>query len=162
MKAGVGETCGRDGTQEYIGRGRALEEWLEGLWTPAKVKMGVTGCPRNCAEAAVKDVGIIGISGGWEVYVGGCGGTKTRGAELLCTVKTTGEAREITGAFLQYYREEAHYGERTAAFMERVGLESARRAVVEEAMNRERLLTRLGEALAVVRDPWKERSAYTG
>jgi len=159
VKTCVGSTFCRYGTQDSVGLGMALEKEFEGLWTPAKVKMGVTGCPRNCAETAIKDIGITGISGGWEIYVGGCGGTKTRGAEILCTVKTADEVREIAGAFLQYYREEAHYGERTATFIERVGLEAVKKAVVEDAPGRARLLQRLSSALAVVRDPWKERIA---
>ncbi len=159
VKTCVGSSFCRYGTQDSIGLGMALEKEFEGLWTPAKFKMGVTGCPRNCAESAIKDVGIIGITGGWEIYVGGCGGTKTRGAELLCTVKTDEEAMEMTSAFLQYYREEAHYGERTATFIQRIGLEAVKHDVVEDAVNREGLIGRLKEALRFVTDPWKARAA---
>ncbi len=159
VKTCVGSAFCRYGTQDSVGLGMALEKEFEGLWTPAKVKMGVTGCPRNCAETAIKDIGVTGISGGWEIYVGGCGGTKTRRADLLCTVKTGDEVRQITGAFLQYYREEAHYGERTATFIERVGLEAVRRDVVECRARREGLLQRLALALSHVHDPWVEQIA---
>ncbi len=157
VKTCVGSTFCRYGTQDSIGLGMALEKELEGLWTPAKVKMAVTGCPRNCAESAIKDVGIIGITGGWEIYVGGCGGTKTSGAELLCTVGTDGEAMEITSAFVQYYREEAIYGERTAPFIHRIGLEAVRRDCVEDETRRKALIAHLKEALSTVTDPWKAR-----
>ncbi|MFQ5354435.1 MAG: nitrite reductase large subunit NirB, partial [Thermodesulfobacteriota bacterium] len=157
VKTCVGATFCRYGTQDSMGLGVALEKRFEGLWTPAKVKMGVTGCPRNCAESAIKDVGIIGITGGWEVYVGGCGGTRTRGAELLCTVAADEEALEITAAFLQYYREEAVYGERTFQFLKRIGLEAAKKDVVENKSTREELVSRLEEAMSVVSDPWKAR-----
>ncbi|MFQ5427930.1 MAG: nitrite reductase large subunit NirB [Thermodesulfobacteriota bacterium] len=157
VKTCVGDTFCRYGTQDSMGLGVALEKRFEGLWTPAKVKMGVTGCPRNCAESAIKDVGIIGISGGWEIYVGGCGGTRTRGAELLCTVKREDEVIEISTAFLQYYREEAVYGERTFQFLKRIGLEAAKSDVVENKTLREGLVSRLEEAMGVVSDPWKAR-----
>jgi len=159
VKTCVGAVFCRYGTQDSIGLGVALEKELEGLWSPAKIKMGVTGCPRNCAESAIKDVGIIGITGGWEIYVGGCGGTKTRGADLLCTVATDAEAMEITTAFIQYYREEAVYGERTAVFIRRVGLESVKRDVVDDVAMREGLAERLKAALSIVTDPWKARLA---
>jgi len=158
VKTCVGSTFCRYGTQDSIGLGMALEKELEGLWTPAKVKMAVTGCPRNCAESAIKDVGIIGITGGWEIYVGGCGGTKTSGAELLCTVATDAEAMEITSAFVQYYREEAIYGERTAPFIRRIGLEAVRRDCLEDETKRAGLIARLKETLATVTDPWKARA----
>ncbi len=160
VKTCVGSAFCRYGTQDSMGLGVAMEKRFEGLWTPAKVKMGVTGCPRNCAESAIKDVGIIGINGGWEIYVGGCGGTRTRGAELLCTVKTDEEVMEITGAFLQYYREEAIYGERTFNFIKRIGLEAAKKDVVENKSVREGLVKRLEEAMSVIADPWKARLVH--
>jgi nitrite reductase (NADH) large subunit len=159
VKTCVGSTFCRYGTQDSMNLGITLEKKFEGLWTPAKVKMGVTGCPRNCAESAIKDIGIIGISGGWEIYIGGCGGTRTRGADLLCTVKSDGEAMEIAAAFLQYYREEAHYGERTSPFIQRIGLDAVKGDVVENSTGRKELVLRLYDALSAVTDPWKERIA---
>ncbi len=159
VKTCVGSTFCRYGTQDSINLGITFEKRFEGLWTPAKVKMGVTGCPRNCAESAIKDIGIIGITGGWEIYIGGCGGTRTRGADFLCMVKSDGEAMEIAAAFLQYYREEAHYGERTSPFIQRIGLEAVKGDVVENSTGRKELVLRLNEALTAVTDPWKERVA---
>jgi nitrite reductase (NADH) large subunit len=100
--------------------GIALEKKFEGLQTPHKVKMAVSACPRSCAESGFKDIGFIGIEGGWELYVGGNGGTHVRGGDLLSKVKTEEEVLEITGAYLQYYRETANYLERTSAWIERV------------------------------------------
>lgn len=82
--------------------------------------MAVSACPRNCAESGIKDIGVVGIDGGWEIYVGGNGGTHLRAGDLLMKVKTAEEVIEITGAYLQYYRETANYLERTSAWIERV------------------------------------------
>lgn len=157
VKTCVGSAHCRYGTQDSLGAGVRLEKRFEGLWMPAKLKIGINGCPRNCAESPIKDVGIIGVSGGWEVYVGGAGGIHLRGGELLCIVETEEELSNIVGAFLQYYREEANYGERTHKFMERLGLEHVRGIIVEDVELRKKLLTRIETALSVVRDPWKER-----
>ena len=124
---------------------------------PAKLKIGINGCPRNCAESPIKDVGIIGVSGGWEVYVGGAGGIHLRGGDLLCTVGTEEDLSDIVGAFLQYYREEATYGERTHKFMERLGLEHVRGVIIEDVEFREKLLGRIETALSAVIDPWREK-----
>ncbi len=162
VKSCVGSKFCRYGTQDSLGLAARLEKRYEGLWMPAKVKIGVSGCPRNCAEAAVKDVGIVGVTGGFEVYVGGCGGIELRGAKLLCTLKTEDEVIDVVGAFIQHYREEAHYGERTFKWVERMGLENIKGAVVKDLNNRKRLLMRIEEALGVVRDPWRERLEGAG
>lgn len=89
--------------------------------------MAVSACPRNCAESGIKDVGIVGVEGAWEIYVGGNGGVDLRSAELLCKVATNEEVMETISAFLQYYREQATYLERTSHWIERVGLESIKK-----------------------------------
>jgi len=156
VKTCVGNRFCRFGTQDSIGMGIRLEKYLERLYTPAKVKMAVSACPRNCAESGIKDIGIVGVEGGWEIYVGGNGGVRLRAADLLCKVKTEDEVVEMSGAFLQYYRENARYGERTSEWVARVGLESFKRAVVEDRENRLRLLERLNQALAPLKDPWQD------
>lgn len=158
VKTCVGERFCRYGTQDSLGVGVELEKTLEGLWMPAKVKMGVAGCPRNCAETSIKDVGVNGITGGWEVYVGGCGGIELKAAELLATVKTPEEVKEIVSAFVQLYREDARYGERTFKWVRRVGLKAIKEAVVEDKENRTKLISRLKEALGSVSDPWKGKA----
>jgi nitrite reductase (NADH) large subunit len=124
---------------------------------PAKLKMSVSGCPRNCSESAIKDVGIVGVAGAWEIYVGGCGGVELKGAERLTTVKTEEEVFEVTGAFIQLYREEALYGERTFKWVSRSGLSVIRQKVVEDVKERTALYERLKEATSVVVDPWAQR-----
>jgi len=104
-----------------------MERCFENLYTPHKVKMGAVGCPRNCAEATVKDIGLVGQEGSWQVVVGGVAGKKVRKADILVTVETTGQALESASLFFQYYREGANYLERTYDFVERVGIEKVRK-----------------------------------
>ncbi|WP_379319968.1 nitrite reductase large subunit NirB [Paenibacillus puldeungensis] len=155
VKTCVGSTFCRFGTQDSIGMGVRLEKAFERLNTPGKVKLAVSGCPRNCAESTIKDLGVIAIDGGWEIYVGGNGGVKVRVAELLCMVKTEDEVVEWTAAFLQYYREQAGWNERTAHWVERVGLESIKGAL-ENHEERTALVERLEQTLSRSTDPWKE------
>ncbi|MDQ0226653.1 nitrite reductase large subunit NirB [Metabacillus niabensis] len=155
VKTCVGEQFCRFGTQDSIGLGIELEKKFEGLQTPHKVKMAVSACPRSCAESGFKDIGFIGIDGGWEIYVGGNGGTHVRSGDLLYKVKTDEEAMEITGAYLQYYRETANYLERTSAWIERVGLAHVQ-SVLDDKNMRKELNERMDEALSVYKDPWKE------
>ena len=154
VKTCVGEQFCRFGTQDSMGLGIDLEKKFEGLQTPHKVKMAVSACPRSCAESGFKDIGFIGIDGGWELYVGGNGGTHVRGGDLLYKVKTSEEAMEITGAYLQYYRETAIYLERTSAWIERVGLTHVR-SILEDKTKRQELNKRMEDALSVIKDPWK-------
>ena len=132
VKTCVGSEFCRFGTQDSTGMGIALEKDLVGMWSPHKVKLAVSGCPRNCAESGIKDVGIIAVESGWELYVGGNGGIKTEVAQFFVKVQTQDEVLEYAGAFLQLYREEAFYLERTVHYLARVGLEHARRQVVED------------------------------
>jgi nitrite reductase (NADH) large subunit len=155
VKTCVGSMFCRFGTKDSISMGVYLEKKLERLWMPAKFKMAVNGCPRNCAEAEVKDLGIIGNDGGWELHVGGNGGIKLRGADLLCKVKTDEELIDLTYAFIQYYRENGKYGERTSDWIERVGIEHVIHAVVDDIENRKALIVRLEQALNGLHDPWK-------
>ncbi|MDQ0861657.1 nitrite reductase large subunit NirB [Bacillus sp. V2I10] len=155
VKTCVGEQFCRFGTQDSMSLGIALEKKFEGLQTPHKVKMAVSACPRSCAESGFKDIGFIGIEGGWELYVGGNGGTHVRGGDLLIKVKTEEEVMEITGAYLQYYRETANYLERTSAWIERVGLTHVQ-SVLEDKETCKKLNDRMNEAISVYKDPWKE------
>lgn len=157
VKTCVGSDHCRFGLDDSMGTGIELEGMLEGLHTPAKVKLGVTGCPRNCAEAYIKDIGLVAIEGGWEVYVGGAGGTEVRKGDLLCTVANKDEAIAASLTFLQYYRENAEYKERTYTFMENRGLEAIQAVVFDEVEGpalRERF--HLAQA-ATIKDPWLER-----
>ncbi|SMB28380.1 Nitrite reductase [NAD(P)H] [Sterolibacterium denitrificans] len=156
VKTCVGAEFCRFGTQNSTRMGIDLEEMLFGMWSPHKVKLAVSGCPRNCAEAGIKDVGVIGVESGWEIYVAGNGGIKTEVAEFLCKVGTREDVLEYTAAFLQLYREEAWYLDRTVHYVQRVGLDHVKKNVVEDAVRRKELGARLLDALRGYEDPWKK------
>lgn len=158
VKTCVGSEFCRFGTQNSTQMGIDLEKDLFGMWSPAKVKLAVSGCPRNCAEAGIKDVGVIAVDSGWELYIGGNGGIKTEVAQFLCKVKTADEVLEYSGAFLQLYREEAFYLERTVHYLHRVGLDFIKQRVVDDAEGRAELYARLKFALSFEKDPWQERT----
>ena len=156
VKTCIGSQFCRFGTQDAIEMGVALEKMTWASWTPAKFKMAVSGCPRNCAEATIKDFGVVGIEAGWELHVGGNGGVKVRVTDLLCRVKTAAEVKEYAGAFMQLYREEARYLERTAHWVERVGVADVRRKVVDDADQRRALFARfLASQTVAQKDPWQ-------
>ncbi|HEX7803858.1 MAG TPA: nitrite reductase large subunit NirB [Pseudoxanthomonas sp.] len=159
VKTCVGSEFCRFGTQNSTQMGIDLETMLANMWSPHKVKLAVSGCPRNCAESGIKDVGIIAVDSGWEIHVGGNGGIKTEVAQFLVKVKTSDEVREYTGAFLQLYREEAYYLDRTVHYIARVGLDYIRQRVVDDADNRRALHERLLFALEGLSDPWAARVA---
>jgi nitrite reductase (NADH) large subunit len=156
VKTCVGSDWCRFGTQDSTGMGQELERALWRMQAPHKVKLAVSGCPRNCAESGIKDVGVIGVDSGWEIYVAGNGGIKTEVAQFFCKVKTHEEVLEYSGAFLQLYREEGWYLERTVHFVNRVGLDYCKKHVLENAANRKALWERLQFALDGEPDPWHE------
>lgn len=155
VKTCVGNTFCRFGTQDSIGMGIRLEKEFERLNTPAKVKLAVSGCPRNCAEASIKDFGVVAIDGGWELHVGGNGGVHVRATDLLCVVKTEDEVVEWAGAFLQFYRENAQWNERTSVWIERVGLDCVKKAL-ENREDRLALVERIRTTLDQMVDPWRQ------
>ncbi|QSR20140.1 nitrite reductase large subunit NirB [Novosphingobium sp. KA1] len=122
VKTCVGSEWCRFGTQDSTGLGVQIERMTWGSWMPHKFKIAVSGCPRNCAEATIKDFGVVCVDSGYELHVGGNGGIHVRATDLLCKVATEQEAMEVCAAFIQLYREEARYLERTAPWIERVGL----------------------------------------
>jgi len=156
---GIRARC-RIGTQKSTALGIHLEKELERGWFPAKVKLGVSGCPRNCAEATIKDIGIVGVDGGWEISTGGNGGVHVVATELLCIVETAEEVEEIAKAYLQHYRETGRHNERCAPWQQRVGLEKIKAVVVDDLDKRKALVERLHRYLATQdKDPWQERIA---
>ncbi|WP_186578732.1 nitrite reductase large subunit NirB [Aquibacillus kalidii] len=155
VKTCVGQRFCRYGTQDSMGLGMELEKKFERLDTPHKFKMGVSACPRNCAESGIKDIGIVGIDGGWEIYVAGNGGTDLRAGDLLYTVKTKEEVIEVSSAFLQYYRETGNYLERTSKWVERLGLDHIKK-VLEDKVACQGLIERLNKTLERYNEPWKE------
>ncbi|WP_374438348.1 nitrite reductase large subunit NirB [Inhella sp.] len=154
VKTCVGSEWCRFGTQDSTQMGKDLERALWRMYAPHKVKIAVSGCPRNCAEAGIKDVGVIGVDSGWEIYVAGNGGIKTEVAEFLCKVKTVEEVLEVSGAFLQLYRLEGWYLERTVHYVGRVGLDYVKKRILDDAEGRKALWQQLQFALDGEPDPW--------
>ncbi|ATE58947.1 nitrite reductase large subunit NirB [Thauera sinica] len=154
VKTCVGAEHCRFGTQLAMDMGVKLEKMLFDMYAPHKVKLAVSGCPRNCAEAGIKDVGVIGVDSGYELYIGGNGGIKTEVAQYLCKVASDEEVLEYAGAFLQLYREEGWYLERTCHYLERVGLDHVKARIVEDGEMRRALHARLLDSLKNARDPW--------
>ena len=160
VKTCVGSEFCRFGVQDSTRAGIELERRLENLFTPHKFKMGVVGCPRNCAEATVKDLGLVGQEGSWQVVVGGAAGKSVRKADLLITVETTEQALEACDLFFQYYRETANYLERTYDFVERLGIEKVRKETVyAPEAEKKQLLERLARSKALAKDAWLEGAA---
>ncbi|WP_246524981.1 nitrite reductase large subunit NirB [Sphingobium phenoxybenzoativorans] len=159
VKTCVGSEWCRFGTQDSTGLGIKLEQMTWGSWMPHKFKIAVSGCPRNCAEATIKDFGVICVDSGYELHIGGNGGIHLRGTDLLCKVTTEQEAMDYCAAFIQLYREEARYLDRTAPWVERVGLDYVKQRIVEDAVGREALRSRFLFAQTFLQvDPWAERA----
>jgi nitrite reductase (NADH) large subunit len=160
VKTCVGTDWCRFGTQDSTGLGIKLERFLCGSWTPAKVKLAVSGCPRNCAEATVKDIGIICVESGYDIHISGAAGLHVRATDLLGHVGTEEEAIEYVAAFMQLYREQAAYLERVWKWVDKYGLDKVRSAIMDDHEGRKALLERFKKSqLAVRRDPWAERAA---
>ncbi|MFZ5700725.1 MAG: nitrite reductase large subunit NirB [Pseudomonadota bacterium] len=160
VKTCVGSEWCRFGTQDSTGLGIKLEKMTWGSWMPHKFKIAVSGCPRNCAEATIKDFGVICVDSGYELHIGGNGGIHLRGTDLLCKVADEAEAMEYCAAFIQLYREEARYLDRTAPWVERVGLDYVKARVVEDGEGRKELARRFYHAQEFLqKDPWAERAA---
>jgi nitrite reductase (NADH) large subunit len=159
VKTCVGKTWCRFGTQDSTTLGIKLEQLTWGSWTPHKFKMAASGCPRNCAEATIKDFGVVCVDSGYELHVGGNGGVKVRATDLLCKVETEAEVLEYCAAFMQLYREEGRYLERTAPYLERVGLSYVKQRIVDDAPGRKVLAERFYESQKYAQvDPWKQHA----
>jgi nitrite reductase (NADH) large subunit len=156
VKTCVGSEWCRMGTQDSTQMGKDLERAMWRMYAPHKVKFAVSGCPRNCAEAGIKDVGIIGVDSGWEMYVAGNGGIKTEVAHFFVKLKTAEEVLEYTGAFCELYRQEGWYLERTVHYVSRVGLDYVKKKILDDHEGRKALWERLQFALGGEPDPWFE------
>lgn len=157
VKTCVGNQWCRFGTQDAMAMGVLLEKLTWGSWMPHKFKLAVSGCPRNCAEATIKDIGIIGVDSGWEIHIAGNGGIKVRVTDFFCKVETDEALYEYVKALIQFYREDAYYLERTAHWVERVGLEYVKEAILNDVDNRKQYAHRfeVSQRYAQV-DPWKD------
>ncbi len=160
VKTCVGTDWCRFGTQDSTGLGIRIEKFMWGSWTPAKVKMAVSGCPRNCAEATCKDVGVVCIESGYEIHFAGAAGLDIKGTEVLGLAKTEDEALEVIVALVQMYREQARYLERIYKWAKRVGVAEIRRQVFDDRERRKAFFDRFvhSQKFAQV-DPWSERAS---
>ena len=156
VKTCVGSDFCRYGLGDSTALGIAIEERFQGLASPAKMKLAVTGCPRNCAEALCKDLGVVAVGDGrWEIYVGGAAGAHIRKGDLMATVDDPDAVITLTGRFLQYYRENANWLERTYAFVPRVGIDTIRAIVVDDSDGiAEQLDANMQKSVDAYRDPW--------
>ncbi len=160
VKTCVGSEWCRFGTQASVSLGVRMERFLWGAWTPHKVKMGVSGCPRNCSEATIKDFGVICVDSGYELLFAGAAGMEVKETVPLCKVETEEQVMEYCVALLQLYREEAHYLDRMHKWLARVGMEHVQQAIVGDAENRQALVDRFNFAQQFAQtDPWSERAA---
>lgn len=158
VKTCVGEQWCRFGTQDSTGLGIRIEKFMWGSWTPAKLKLAVSGCPRNCAEATCKDIGVICVDSGFEIHFAGAAGLDIKGTEILGLVKTEDEALEHIVALTQMYREQARYLERIYKWAKRIGYDEIRRQIMDDADKRRGFYERFvfSQKFAQV-DPWSER-----
>jgi nitrite reductase (NADH) large subunit len=158
VKTCVGEEFCRYGVGDSTGLGIKIEQKFQGMEAPHKIKMAASGCPRNCAESMVKDVGVVAIEGGrWEIYVGGAAGSRVRKGDILCTVNTHNEVLKYIGRFIQYYRENAKYLERTYDFVERIGIEKVHQVLMEDSEGIcAGLDAEIERACEAYKDPWLE------
>ncbi len=157
-KSCVGSDFCRFGLGDSISLALKIEQEFQGFDSPHKMKMATAGCPRNCSEAMVKDLGAVAVEGGkWEIYIGGAAGSSIRKGDILCVVDSHEEVLKYMGRFIQYYRENAKYLERTYAFVQRLGIDMIRAVVVEDSEGiGERLEREITESKAAYKDPWRE------
>ena len=158
VKTCVGTDWCRFGTQDSTGLGVKLEKFMWGSWTPAKVKMAVSGCPRNCAEATCKDIGVVCIESGYDIHFAGAAGLDIKGTELLGHVDTEAETIEVIAALTQLYREQGRYLERIYKWAKRVGIDTIRKQIIADRERRKALCDRFVFSQTFAQtDPWAER-----
>jgi len=156
-KTCVGSEFCRFGVGDSTTLGVEIEKRYQGIEFPHKVKLAASGCPRNCAESTVKDIGFVAVDDGWEIYVGGAAGSRVRAGDLLCKVATQDDVMRITGRFMQYYREHGKWMERSHAFVERIGIGALRQILVEDSEGIAAYLdAEIQKAVDAYVDPWEE------
>jgi nitrite reductase (NADH) large subunit len=160
-KSCVGTDFCRYGLGNSIALSQQIERRFQGVESPHKMKLATAGCPRNCSEAYVKDLGAVAIEGGqWEIYLGGAAGSSVRKGDLLCTVDSHEEVLKYMGRFIQYYRENGKYLERSYGFVERVGIEHLQDVLLEDSLGIcDRLDAEIEAAVAAYKDPWATEAA---
>ena len=132
VKACPGTTFCKRGMQDSLGVGLKLDGKYHGKELPGKFKMGVSGCPNQCAETCIKDIGLVGMKNGWRVLVGGNGGGKPRLSQELARDLTTEQAMELADKVIEYYQANAKPHQRLGAMIEKMGFEQFKSAVLGE------------------------------
>jgi nitrite reductase (NADH) large subunit len=160
-KTCVGTEFCRYGVGDSTTLGVKIEKQFQGIESPHKMKLAASGCPRNCAESTTKDIGVVAIEGGrWEIYIGGAAGSRVRKGDVLCIVDSHDEVLKFMGRFMQYYRENAKYLERTYDFVERVGIEHLKSVLLDDIEGIcDRLDADMQASVDAYQDPWKEADA---
>jgi nitrite reductase (NADH) large subunit len=158
VKTCVGSDWCRFGTQDSTGLGIRIEKFMWGSWTPAKLKLAVSGCPRNCSEATCKDIGVICVDSGYDIHFAGAAGLDIKGTEVLGHVDSEDDAVVVIAALTQLYREQGHYLERIYKWAKRVGLESIKEKIMDDLEKRQLYFERFKFAQTFLQvDPWEER-----
>ena len=129
VKICPGTTFCKRAKQDSVHLGMQIERKYLSQEMPSKMKIGVSGCPNSCTESRMKDVGVIGTVDGWNVYAGGSGGAHPRIGDLIAEVKTEKEALALVDRIIAYYKENAQI-ERMGEFIDRIGLEAFKAAVL--------------------------------
>ncbi len=133
IKACPGTTFCKRGQQDSLGLGLLLDEKYHGLELPGKFKIGVSGCPNQCAENCIKDVGLIGTTKGWMVTVGGNGGARSRLAQELTRDVTTEEALAIINKVIKFYGEKGQKKHRRlGALIDEMGFDEFKKAILDD------------------------------
>jgi nitrite reductase (NADH) large subunit len=160
-KSCVGADFCRVGLGDAIALAKEVERRFQGIEAPHKIKMATAGCPRNCSEAYVKDIGAVAVGEGrWEIYVGGGAGSTVRKGDLLCVVDSHEDVIRYAGRFMQYYREHAKFLERTCGFVERIGIDILKGILVDDLLGiGASLEARMQETVEAYQDPWEEARA---
>ncbi len=130
IKACPGTTFCKRGMQDSLTLGMKLDEKHHGLELPGKLKMGVSGCPNQCAETCIKDIGLVGMKSGWRLLVGGNGGSKPRLSQELTRDLTTEQALELIDTIIEYYKANAKPHQRLGAMMEKTGFNEFKAAIL--------------------------------
>jgi NAD(P)H-nitrite reductase large subunit len=133
VKACPGTTFCKRGIQDSLALGLKLDEKYHGLELPAKLKIGVSGCPNQCAETCIKDVGLVGVPKGWRLLVGGNGGAKPRLSKELVKDITTEEAIELVEKIIEYYKDNARPHQRLGSMIEKMGFDEFKAAILGDS-----------------------------
>lgn len=132
VKACPGTTFCKRGMQDSLSLGLKFDEKYHGLELPGKLKIGVSGCPNQCAETCIKDIGLVGMPKGWRLLVGGNGGAKPRLSKELAKNITTEEAIELTEKIIEYYKTNARPHQRLGAMLEKMDFDKFKSAILEK------------------------------